>query len=387
VKKKVARLIYTSTASLVFDNDDILDAQESLPYLKNYPDIYSETKCLGEKAIIDANGSDNGTKQGLLTCSLRPHSIIGPGDRIYWPSILEKSLEGKLKIIVGSGENLTSVTYIDNICHAQLLAAEALITKPNIVGKQIYNINDGEDAKFWEMAKYVAVEVGKCDPSKVGTIKIPYALMHWIGFINEIIDSNFGYLWNSKGPTFTRYSVALMAKHHTYSIEKAKRDLSYNPVVPLKEGWRRSAEDLTKRHKAGSLRFSKVNTSGKWLSYWLIFVALISINMSITSFFTTDVLKNLQFVRVPDQITPITGRFYGAWTILAALIRFIAGFDIHNKQLFTLAYLSFWVALLVYTNELVAQHTIPLFNALPPLATAAISVIWMTFLKPKVKRD
>lgn len=43
--------------------------------------------------ILKANGTN-----GLLTCSLRPSSIFGPGDRLFVPSLVAAARAGKSKV-------------------------------------------------------------------------------------------------------------------------------------------------------------------------------------------------------------------------------------------------------------------------------------------------
>lgn len=58
-------------------------------------DSYTATKSEGEAAIIKANGAN-----GLRTCSLRPSSIFGPGDRLFVPSLVAAARAGKSKVIM-----------------------------------------------------------------------------------------------------------------------------------------------------------------------------------------------------------------------------------------------------------------------------------------------
>lgn len=61
--------------------------------LFQHNDFYSATKAEGEALILKANGSN-----GLLTCSLRPSGIFGPGDRLLVPSLVANARAGKSKV-------------------------------------------------------------------------------------------------------------------------------------------------------------------------------------------------------------------------------------------------------------------------------------------------
>ena len=77
------QLVYTSSPSVVFTQDDQCGADESLPYSSRWLCHYPRSKALAEQAVLAAN--DQG---GLLTCAIRPHLIWGPGDRHLLPRLL-----------------------------------------------------------------------------------------------------------------------------------------------------------------------------------------------------------------------------------------------------------------------------------------------------------
>jgi sterol-4alpha-carboxylate 3-dehydrogenase (decarboxylating) len=68
----VRKLVYTSSAGVVFNGGDIIDVDERLPPPKKPLDSYNESKAKAEEAVLAANG-----KCGLLTVALRPAGIFG----------------------------------------------------------------------------------------------------------------------------------------------------------------------------------------------------------------------------------------------------------------------------------------------------------------------
>ena len=62
-------------------------------HLFQHNDFYSATKAEGEALVLKANGTN-----GLLTCSLRPSGIFGPGDRLLVPSLVANARAGKSKV-------------------------------------------------------------------------------------------------------------------------------------------------------------------------------------------------------------------------------------------------------------------------------------------------
>ncbi|NQT69096.1 MAG: NAD-dependent epimerase/dehydratase family protein, partial [Desulfobacteraceae bacterium] len=72
LKHRVARLVYTSSPSVVFNGTDMEGVDESAPYPARFHAHYPKTKALAEQLVVDAAG------KGLLTIILRPHLIWGP---------------------------------------------------------------------------------------------------------------------------------------------------------------------------------------------------------------------------------------------------------------------------------------------------------------------
>lgn len=130
-KNEVKALVYTSSASVVFDGQhDLINVDERMPYAQVPFDIYSETKARGENLVLTAN-TDEGAA-GLKTVSLRPAGIFGANDRQALPGFMDALKTGKQNVQLGDNTNLVDWTHVDNVAHAHLLAADrlAIDTKP-----------------------------------------------------------------------------------------------------------------------------------------------------------------------------------------------------------------------------------------------------------------
>ncbi len=141
----VARLVHTSSPSVVFDGTDMEGVDESVPYPPRYHAHYPRTKALAEQAVKEA------ARTGLPAVILRPHLIWGPGDRHLAPRILERAESLR---IVGPGNNLVDTIYIDNAADAHLSAAEALKSNPDLSGR-IYFISQDNPINLWEMVNHI----------------------------------------------------------------------------------------------------------------------------------------------------------------------------------------------------------------------------------------
>jgi sterol-4alpha-carboxylate 3-dehydrogenase (decarboxylating) len=72
VETGVRKLVFTSSAGVIFNGSDIINGDERLPPPAVPMDAYNDSKAKAEAAVLAANGKD-----GLLTVALRPSGIFG----------------------------------------------------------------------------------------------------------------------------------------------------------------------------------------------------------------------------------------------------------------------------------------------------------------------
>ena len=219
----VRRLVHVSTASAVFDGTDHVDADETLPYPRRHLNHYSATKAESERRVLAANGT------GLETVVLRPHVIWGPRDRTLLPRLIERARTGRV-LQVGAGTNVVSTLYAENGAQALLLAATA-----ERAPGQVYFVCDEGSINLWDFIRRILEALGL--PPVRG--RTPYRLAYGIGAAQEAVWSVF-HLGGE--PTVTRYTAAELARSHSYSIDRARSDLGYEPRVTRDEGLERFYE-------------------------------------------------------------------------------------------------------------------------------------------------
>ena len=69
--------------------------------------------------------------------------------------------------------------------------------------------------------------------------RVPFRIAHWGGFLAELIGR---LICLRRPPHFTRYAVALIGRSTRYSVERARRELGWQPQVGVHEGVRRTLE-------------------------------------------------------------------------------------------------------------------------------------------------
>ncbi|KAI1105231.1 NAD(P)-binding protein [Jackrogersella minutella] len=252
----VKALVYTSSASVMSNNrDDLINANEEYPVIrgKYQTEYYSETKAHAEELVLEANRAE-GTE--LLTTAIRPSGIFGEGDVQLVYHTINIFREGKDKVQVGLNENLFDFTYVENVAHAHLLAARALlVTHASTTEVLDYERVDGEafiitndsPVYFWDLMRAIWREAGSQKGTEhVWVLSRDLGLL--LGFLSEVF---FGII--KKTPTLTRQRIVYSSMTRYYDITKAKRRLGYRPLVSLSEGVKRAVKwtlDQEKNKKA-----------------------------------------------------------------------------------------------------------------------------------------
>lgn len=225
----IARLIFTSTPSVVFDGKDQEGIDESAPYPEHYHAYYPQTKAMAERMVLQAND------WRLATVALRPHLIWGPGDNHLVPRILARARAGMLRRI-GRRDNRVDCVYIDNAADAHLLAADRLAPGSPIAGKA-YFISQGEPWPLWDLVNAI-LDAAELPPV---TRAIPASLAYAVGWAFEM---TYRLLGLTSEPRMTRFLARELSTSHWFNIAAARRDLGYEPTVSIEEGLRRLRESL-----------------------------------------------------------------------------------------------------------------------------------------------
>ena len=223
-RNSIARLVYTSSPSVVFDGADMEGGNESLPYPAHFEAHYPHSKALAEQAVLAANSPS------LATVSLRPHLIWGPADNHLVPRIVAKARAGKLRRI-GRRPCLVDTVYVDNAAEAHLNAADRLAPGSVPAGKA-YFISNGEPLPLWEMVNRILAAAALPPETRC----VPERLAYAAGVLCERI---WSVLRLSGEPPMTRFLARELATAHWFDISAARRDLGYRPRISIDEGLRR----------------------------------------------------------------------------------------------------------------------------------------------------
>jgi UDP-N-acetylglucosamine/UDP-N-acetyl-alpha-D-glucosaminouronate 4-epimerase len=200
----VRRVVYASSSSVYGDSPQ-LPKIESMPTNPLSP--YAVSKLAAEaycRAFTRV--------YGLETVSLRYFNVFGPRqdpNSLYaavLPRFIEALLSKESPVIYGDGAQSRDFTYIENVVQANLLALEAAGA-----GGEAFNIACGEKVTLKAVLECLAE------------------------FSNQVIAPEY------------QASRAGDIKHSLADISKAERMLGYRPVIPFREGLKRTLEFFRQR--------------------------------------------------------------------------------------------------------------------------------------------
>ncbi|GMI90079.1 reticulon 20 [Hibiscus trionum] len=222
---KVRRLIYNSSADVVFDGSkDILIADESFSCPGKFPDVLIDFNLHAEGLIRLANNID-----GLVTCVLRPSNAFGPGDTWFVPLLVDLAKSGLSKFITGRGKNMSDFTYAENVAHAHICAAETLDSQIVSVAGKAFFITNLEPMMFWEFASMILQGLGYPRPF----IKVPTWMVAYILSLLQHIHEKSHFKINKYSP---HYIIQLASRTRTFDCSAAQKHLGYSPVIYLEDG-------------------------------------------------------------------------------------------------------------------------------------------------------
>lgn len=228
----IKAFVYTSSAGVIFNGQDIHNADETWPIPEVPMDSYNETKAIAEDMVLKANDP----KSNFYTIALRPAGIFGPGDRQLVPGLRSVAKLGQSKFQLGDNNNLFDWTYAGNVADSHVLAANKILdsTTAEKVSGETYFITNDTPTYFWALARTVWKADGHID-KKVIVLQRPVAIL--AGYLSEFFSKIL-----KKEPGLTPFRVKIVCAYRYHSIEKAKELLGYTPNVDIEEGIKRTLQ-------------------------------------------------------------------------------------------------------------------------------------------------
>src|SRR6201992_1325279 len=210
------RFVYTSSNSVVMGGQHIAGGDETLPYTGRFNDLYTETKVVAERFVLSQNGVGD-----MLTCAIRPSGIWGRGDQTMFRKLFESVVAGHVKVLVGRKGARLDNSYVHNLIHGFILAAQHLVPGGTAPG-QAYFINDAEPINMFEFARPVIEACGQRLPRlRISGAAVRAAMLGW-----QRLHFRFGL----PHPPLEPLAIERLYLDNYFSVDKAARDLGYRPL-------------------------------------------------------------------------------------------------------------------------------------------------------------
>ncbi|NP_001357810.1 putative short-chain dehydrogenase/reductase family 42E member 2 [Mus musculus] len=228
VRRRVPRLVYTSTVNVTFGGKPIEQGnEESIPYfpLDKHMDHYSRTKAIADQLTLMANGTPLLGGGTLRTCVLRPPGIYGPEEQRHLPRVASHIKKRLFMFRFGDRKTRMNWVHVQNLVQAHMLAAEGLtMAKGYVASGQAYYINDGESVNLFEWMAPLFEKLGYSQP----WIQVPTSCVYLTAAVMEYLHLALRPICTIP-PLLTRSEVLSVAVTHTFQIAKARTQLGYAP--------------------------------------------------------------------------------------------------------------------------------------------------------------
>ena len=190
--------------------------------LRPDPDPYSLTKAEADRLIRRLMLTSD-----METVIVRPGTFFGPGDHLHFGRMAQKMKMGK-GVVIGSGYNALPFCYVADVVQGFLLAGYHERAPGNI-----YNVSNDRPLTQLEMFNAIADAVGGVRP----TLHLPYLPIYYGSIVAEKAVAPLTHTQ----PLVTQLGAMMFGTDNRHSIEKARKELGYEPKVDLREGIKLSA--------------------------------------------------------------------------------------------------------------------------------------------------
>ncbi|MBN2301626.1 MAG: NAD-dependent epimerase/dehydratase family protein [Lentisphaerae bacterium] len=217
-EKNVRKIVYCSTQG-VHGNVDNPPGDEMTPIAPE--DYYQFTKYEGEKVAQEF------IRSGMDITILRPTAIYGPGDPGRFLMLFKRVGSGMFPFF-GNGNALYHPLHIDNFNDAFELAA----SRPEAKG-QVYII---ADSKYYTIEEIVR-KIGAIMNPNLKIRHFPFWPLYWLSALVEL-----AYIPLHVDPPLFRRRADWFRQNRAFKIDKARRELGYEPKIDLDTGLRQTYE-------------------------------------------------------------------------------------------------------------------------------------------------
>jgi nucleoside-diphosphate-sugar epimerase len=215
----VKRIVHTSSITVYGHHLHGIVTEEHPYHAEDNP--YSRTKIAGEKLIANLVKDHHAP-----VVIVRPGWIYGPRDNASFGRFVALVESGK-GFLIGSGKNIVPVVYVRDVAQGLIKAGEA---GDEVIGRA-YTLADDRRVTQAEYLNTIADKLHVPHLSR----HYPYMALYSAGRVAEL-------LWTALGrrkaapPPVTTYGITLLGGDQQFSIDRARRELGYEPAYDIQRG-------------------------------------------------------------------------------------------------------------------------------------------------------
>jgi hypothetical protein len=114
------------------------------------------------------------------------------------------------------------------------------------------------------------------------------------------------------------------------------------------------------------------------LPKWLLFISVVSVFNSFQSYTAGLALTQRVYEAKPQEVTALSARTFGTWTLVSAIIRFYGAYYLNVPQVYQITFASYCIALFHFGLEWIIYKTAKLGKGLAgPLIVSTVTITWM----------
>jgi nucleoside-diphosphate-sugar epimerase len=231
---RIERFVHVSSLG-VYEGRDHHRTDETVPPAANSLDAYTRSKTEAEALVMDFHRT-----RGLPATVVRPGFIYGERDRTVLPKLLTNLRRGTFAYF-GSGDQILNCIYVKNLVLGIFLAAES----PAAIG-EVFNLTDGERVSKTRFVGRVAELAGLKPPTR----HIPLGLAR---FLATVVEGGAKLRGAKNPPIINKARFKFLGLNLDYSIDKARRVLSYQPPFTFDQAIERAMAEHAPRKEQEQL--------------------------------------------------------------------------------------------------------------------------------------
>ncbi|GAB2267380.1 hypothetical protein Dimus_002365 [Dionaea muscipula] len=212
----IEKIIYTSSYFALGPTDGYIADESQVHPEKFFCTEYERSKCAADKIALEA------AREGVPIVLLYPGVIYGPGKLTAGnivSNLMVERFNWRLPGYLGPGNDRSSFSHIEDVVEGHIGAM-----KKGQPGERY--LLTGENASFKHVFDIAAILTETSRPSFI----IPLRVIEAYGWVSVLISRITGKL-----PLVSPPTVRVLEHNWSYSCEKARNELGYNPRS-LKEG-------------------------------------------------------------------------------------------------------------------------------------------------------